>query len=316
MTATPDDVIAELQRANAELRRERDAVLLEKATLAEELTARTAELADRKTEFDERIEHQSATIDVLKAMSASPGDAQPVFDLIARQAANQCNVPTTAVATFDGTMMHLASESGLGAAYVAQFPRPVGLDFSMGRAVLNRRVDQVEDITAYPGHSFVDVLGNWSVMAVPMLRHDVPLGAITIGRPAIGPFSASQVALLQTFAEQAVIAISSAETYRALKPARAIFKSRWIPDRNQRRDPRRPRRGREGQSHDRSRLPRIEICPGQSHPGGEDGFVGPAHSRHRARDQEPAKLRQQLRGTLSRFAGGTQARDLSGPSPR
>ena len=217
MTATQDDVIAELQRANAELRRERDAALLEKATLAEELTARTAELADRKTEFDERIEHQSATIDVLKAMSASPGDAQPVFDLIARQAANQCNVPTTAVATFDGTMMHLATESGLGAAYVAQFPRPVGLDFSMGRAVLNRRVDQVEDITAYPGHSFVDVLGNWSVMAVPMLRHDVPLGAITIGRPAIGPFSASQVALLQTFAEQAVIAIGSAETYRALQ---------------------------------------------------------------------------------------------------
>jgi two-component system NtrC family sensor kinase len=217
MTATQDDVIAELQRANAELRRERDAALLEKATLAEELTARTAELADRKTEFDERIEHQSATIDVLKAMSASPGDAQPVFDLIARQAANQCNVPTTAVATFDGTMMHLATESGLGAAYVAQFPRPVGLDFSMGSAVLNRRVDQVEDITAYPGHSFVDVLGNWSVMAVPMLRHDVPLGAITIGRPAIGPFSASQVALLQTFAEQAVIAIGSAETYRALQ---------------------------------------------------------------------------------------------------
>ena len=217
MTATQDDMIAELQRANAELRRERDAALLEKATLAEELTARTAELADRKTEFDETIEHQSATIDVLKAMSASPGDALPVFDLIARQAANQCNVPTTAVATFDGTMMHLASEGGLGAAYVAQFPRPVGLDFSMGRAVLNRRVDQVEDITAYPGHSFVDVLGNWSVMAVPMLRHDVPLGAITIGRPAIGPFSASQVALLQTFAEQAVIAISSAETYRALQ---------------------------------------------------------------------------------------------------
>ena len=59
-----------------------------------------------------------------------------MFDLIARQAANQCNVPTAAVATFDGTMMHLASESGLGAAYVAQFPRPVGLDFSMGRAVL------------------------------------------------------------------------------------------------------------------------------------------------------------------------------------
>jgi hypothetical protein len=73
MTATHDDAVAELQRANAELRRERDAALLEKATLAEELTASTAELADRKTEFDERIEHQSATIDVLKAMRRHQG---------------------------------------------------------------------------------------------------------------------------------------------------------------------------------------------------------------------------------------------------
>ena len=101
------------------------------------------------------------------------------------------------------------------------------LDFSMGRAVLNRRVDQVEDITAYPGHSFVDVLGNWSVITVPMLRHDVPLGAISIGRPAIGPFSASQVALLQTFAEQAVIAIAAPRRIARCKPARAIFRSRW-----------------------------------------------------------------------------------------
>ena len=128
-------------------------------------------------------------------MSASPDDAQPVFDLIARQAATLCNVPTAAVATFDGTMLHLATQSGFDAAYadayVSQFPRPVGQDLAMGRAILNRRVEQVEDITAYPGHSFVGVLGHWSVMAVPMLRHDVPLGAITIGRPAIGPFSAS-----------------------------------------------------------------------------------------------------------------------------
>ena len=108
MTATQDDTIAELQRANAELRRERDAALSEKAALAEELAARTAELAQRNSEYGERIEHQAATIDVLKAMSASPGDPQPVFDLIARQAANLCNVPTAAVATFDGTMMHLA----------------------------------------------------------------------------------------------------------------------------------------------------------------------------------------------------------------
>ena len=189
--------------------------------MAGELQALRAELAARNSEFGERIEYQAATIEVLKAMSASPGDAQPVFDLIARQAAKLCNVPTAAVATFDGTMLHLATQSGFDAAYadayVSQFPRPVGMDSSMGRAILHRRVDQIEDITTAAGHSFVDVLGHWSVMAVPMLRDGAALGAITIGRPAAGPFSDSQVALLQTFAEQAVIAITSAETYRELE---------------------------------------------------------------------------------------------------
>ena len=77
-----------------------------------ELQALSAELAARNSEFGERIEYQAATIEVLKAMSASPGDAQPVFDLIARQAAKLCNVPTAAVATFDGTMLHLAHRAG------------------------------------------------------------------------------------------------------------------------------------------------------------------------------------------------------------
>ena len=70
MATTQDDMIAELQRANVELRRERDAAL-----------------AQRNTEYGERIEHQAATIDVLKAMSASPGDPQPVFDLIVERRA-------------------------------------------------------------------------------------------------------------------------------------------------------------------------------------------------------------------------------------
>ena len=228
MTAPPNDTTTDTSAIIAALRAERDAALAREAALAKALATRTAELAMRTTElatrnseFGERIEHQAATIDVLKAMSASPGDPQPVFDLIARQAAKLCNVPTAAVATFDGTMIHLATQSGFDAAYadayVSQFPRPVGLDSSMGRAILHRRVDRVDDITADPGHSFAEVLGHWSVMAVPILRDGVALGAITIGRPAMGPFSDIQLTLLRTFAEQAVIAISSAETYRALQ---------------------------------------------------------------------------------------------------
>jgi hypothetical protein len=76
MTATLDNALADLQRDNAELRRQLD-------------ECRT-ELVARNSEFGERIEQQSATIDVLKAMSASPGDPQPVFDLIVRRARDLC----------------------------------------------------------------------------------------------------------------------------------------------------------------------------------------------------------------------------------
>src|SRR4249920_611203 len=109
MTTPPDETTADLHAVIATLRAERDAALLEKASLAEELAARTdelaqrtAELGTRNSEFGERIEQQTATIDVLKAMSASPGDAQPVFDLIVKRAAAFCEGDRAGLALLDG----------------------------------------------------------------------------------------------------------------------------------------------------------------------------------------------------------------------
>src|SRR5712675_181717 len=92
MTATLDETAADPQRTIAELRRQLDAC--------------RAELAARNSEYGERIEHQSATIDVLKAMSASPGDPQPVFDMIVRRAQELCNGLGTALFEFDGGLVH------------------------------------------------------------------------------------------------------------------------------------------------------------------------------------------------------------------
>ena len=91
MTAPQTDATTDPQSIIAALQQRLDAALAREAALAEELAARTAELAERKSEFGERIEHQAATIDVLKVMSASPGDPQPVFDLIVRRATELCN---------------------------------------------------------------------------------------------------------------------------------------------------------------------------------------------------------------------------------
>ena len=105
MTATLDNAVADLQRDNAELRRQLDAC--------------RAELAVRNSEFGERIEQQSATIDVLKAMSASPGDPQPVFDLIVRRARDLCNAMVGA--EVDEVAVELEQRN---AGAVAQFHRP------------------------------------------------------------------------------------------------------------------------------------------------------------------------------------------------
>ena len=72
-----------------------------------------AALAQRDNDYDERIEHQAATIDVLKAMSASPGDTQPVFDLIVRRAAELCDGYCAGLLEFDGELVHYRSSYGL-----------------------------------------------------------------------------------------------------------------------------------------------------------------------------------------------------------
>ena len=99
MATTQDDLIAGLQRGNAELRRERDAARAE----------RDATLVRRDIEHSERIAHQAVTIDVLKAMSASPGDPQPVLDLIVHRAQELCGSPNAGLWEFDGELVHLRS---------------------------------------------------------------------------------------------------------------------------------------------------------------------------------------------------------------
>jgi GAF domain-containing protein len=204
MTATQDDTIAELQRTVGDLRRERDAAL-----------------AQRTSEFSERIEHQAATVGVLKAMSASPGDPQPVFNLITRRAAELCESSTALYELREGQLNYMAGH-GMDletiAAFRQSFPRPLDRSLVAGRAIMERRIIHVQDVAADTALSQeVRDLGGTAIVGIPLLRDGEPIGAVALnGRQPAG-LSESQIALLQTFAEQAVIAITSAETYRALQ---------------------------------------------------------------------------------------------------
>ena len=180
MSATADQELAELRRANAELRTERDAALAE-------LQARTAALALRDTEYEERIDHQAATIEVLKVMSASPGDPQPVFDLIAGQAQAQCNCASAAVYEFDG-MIHCRSfASGVLSrdaieAYFREFPMPLKQtsNHSLTVSIRERRIVHIRDAGAAEAVSPVSRdQGVQSAIVVPLIT---PNGAPAASR--------------------------------------------------------------------------------------------------------------------------------------
>ena len=203
------------------------------AATLRELRTRTAELAERNSAYSERIEQQAATIDVLQAMSASPGDAQPVFETIARRAKEFCEADGSAVILLENGQLHLRTHVGFSGAaaqtYEAAFPRPVDNSTVVGRAIIARGAVFIPDFTADPDYALKNV-GTASAMrssaAVPLLRDGEPIGGITIGRFTLGAYSDAQMELLKTFTEQAAIAAAGAATYRALQERTAALAQR------------------------------------------------------------------------------------------
>jgi two-component system, NtrC family, sensor kinase len=206
-------------------------IAIENARLLDELRDRTAELAERNTAFAERIDHQAATIDVLKQMSASPADAQPVFDLICDQARALTGVPAVSLFEYDGTLVHYrtwsrGADPGYNAdrqsmarvAYDAGWPRVPDRGSLSCRAILDGTIVHVRNMDAEPGVSAeVRALGNKTQVSIPLMRDGRAIGAITTASPRVDAISDTQIELLKTFAEQAVIAIQSAETWRELQ---------------------------------------------------------------------------------------------------
>src|SRR5262249_28821778 len=171
-------------------------------------------------ELRQSLEQQTATSEVLRVISSSPTNVQPVFDSIAESAVRLCDGQFSFVLRFDGKLMDFASSYGLSAEGLDAFrnllPRPAGEDTTSGRAILRRAVVEIPDVeadNAYGVQGLARTVTYRSIVAVPLLHEGNPIGAISVARGNAGPFPERQIALLQAFAEQAVIAIRNVRLF-------------------------------------------------------------------------------------------------------
>ncbi|MGB8613756.1 MAG: GAF domain-containing protein, partial [Pseudolabrys sp.] len=194
------------------------------AVIAIENTRLLSELRHRTDDLSESLEQQTATSEVLSVISSSVTDTQPVFDIIARSAAQVCNAQLCHVFRFDGELIHFAASHGYGGEAIEvirrAYPIPPGRVSAAARAILNSAIEQIPDIEVDPdyGHRNTAQMANFrSILAVPMLQAGKPVGAIAIARTQSGYFPERQIDLLKTFADQAVIAIENARLLSELR---------------------------------------------------------------------------------------------------
>jgi len=177
-------------------------------------------------ELTEALEQQTATSEILGVIASSPTDIQPVLDTIAESAARVCNANDASIRLADGNVLRLAAHHGPIPVFAAS-ELPIDRDSVVGRALVERQLIHVEDLlsvvaTEFPRtQTFTEQEDNRTVLAVPLMREDVPIGTVLIRRTEVRPFSDKQISLLKTFADQAVIAIENVRLFKALQERNA-----------------------------------------------------------------------------------------------
>jgi signal transduction histidine kinase/DNA-binding response OmpR family regulator len=169
-------------------------------------------------ELRESLQQQTATADLLEVISRSAFDLRPVFETIAESAVRLCEARLAFIYRFDGELLRMVADYKTPAEFkkwMAEHPIRLGRDSATGRAALERRTIHIHDVQADPEYSFgaKDVEAFRTVLTVPMLKGDELLGVILTYRLEVKPFTDTQIALVETFADQAVIAIENVRLF-------------------------------------------------------------------------------------------------------
>jgi GAF domain-containing protein len=169
-------------------------------------------------ELRESLQQQTATANLLEVISRSAFDLRPVFETIAESAVRLCEARLAFIYRFDGEFLRMVVDYNTPAEFkkwMADHPIRPGRDSATGRAALERRTIHIHDVQADPEYSFgaKDVEAFRTVLTVPMLKEGELLGVILTYRLEVKPFTDTQIALVETFADQAVIAIENVRLF-------------------------------------------------------------------------------------------------------
>src|SRR5438309_2103555 len=178
------------------------------------------ELDERTAERDDAVAQQAATAEVLQVINSSPGELAPVFKEMLEKATRVCDAPSGIFWTFDGEFSRAAALHGIPDAFAEYLREPIRLDLvtGLGRVRQGERVAVSVDLAAEAPYrsgnpqrrAFVDLGKARSAVRVPLIKASRLLGIFTVYRQEVRPFTDEQIALLQNFAAQAVIAMENA----------------------------------------------------------------------------------------------------------
>ena len=198
-------------------------IFADQAVIALENVRLFNELEAKNTALGETLERQTATAEILSAISSSPTDVQPVFDTILANALRLGEAHNGSIFTFDGQRFQLAAAADISPEFVAYLHDAViepGPETPLRRVGLDARVHQVADIFDDPSYAPPEPYrreGMRTALAVPLLKEGRLIGALTFHRRHVRPFTDEQMALIRTFADQAVIAIENVRLFTELQ---------------------------------------------------------------------------------------------------
>jgi len=202
------------------------------AQLRESYAGLERKVDERTRELSNALDQQTAISDILRVISSSPTDVEPVLDAVANRAANLCSAPFARIMLIDGGSLRPVSEYWKGALsreHGAQGTEAVPLDRTsiLGRACTDRAIVHIDDVMPLVDSEFPGAKPNMlrfsvrAVLGVPLMRENEPYGGIFLARHTPGFFAPDQVALVQTFAQQAAIAIDNVRLFNETKEALA-----------------------------------------------------------------------------------------------